>query len=232
MGTPLLVGEERDGLVPNGALDEFKLSRKLKGSTVLALRSTDSGATWAAFTPTLNIYTNFLTLTNEPAGNLVMIFYETEASPLQLASNAEVVTIGEVWGGNFHIIRLVSDLVGKVANEIIGKLTGTTPVISHELWRETAPHIFISNELFQPEHRALGLTGGIPAVKALPYLTRAHGKLYLQMLFKEMQYDVDWGDDGKFNIIDGEVTTTDDNGNTIRIGQKRLELPFFIDDGE
>lgn len=42
-------------------------------------------------------------------------------------------------------------------------------------------------------------------------------------------YDGDsWGDDSKFNIVDNVSTTTDTNGATVLIGQKRIELPYFI----
>jgi len=41
-----------------------------------------------------------------------------------------------------------------------------------------------------------------------------------------------WGDDSKFDIVDDVNTTIDDNGNTVLIGQKHLELPYFIGDGE
>jgi hypothetical protein len=41
-----------------------------------------------------------------------------------------------------------------------------------------------------------------------------------------------WGDDSKFNIVDNVSTTTDDNGATVLIGQKRIELPYFIGAGE
>jgi hypothetical protein len=41
-----------------------------------------------------------------------------------------------------------------------------------------------------------------------------------------------WGDDSKFNIVDNVSTTTDDNGATVLIGQKRIELPYFISAGE
>jgi hypothetical protein len=37
-----------------------------------------------------------------------------------------------------------------------------------------------------------------------------------------------WGDDSKFNIVDNVSTTTDDNGQQILIGTKRIELNYFI----
>jgi len=39
-----------------------------------------------------------------------------------------------------------------------------------------------------------------------------------------------WGDDNKFNVIDDVSTSTDDNSATVLVGQKRIELPFFISD--
>jgi len=36
-----------------------------------------------------------------------------------------------------------------------------------------------------------------------------------------------FGDDNKFNIVSGESTVLDDNGNAVLIGQKRVALPFF-----
>jgi hypothetical protein len=83
------------------------------------------------------------------------------------------------------------------------------------------------------ENRPIAIGATItPAVKAFPYLTRSNGKAYLQLVFKEIKYGVDWGDDSKFNIVDNVSTTTDDNGATVLIGQKRIELPYFISAGE
>lgn len=46
-------------------------------------------------------------------------------------------------------------------------------------------------------------------------------------------YDGDsWGDDSKFNIVDNVSTTTDTNGAIVLIGQKRVELPYFISAAE
>lgn len=38
-----------------------------------------------------------------------------------------------------------------------------------------------------------------------------------------------WGDhDNTFSIVDNISTTTDGNGQTVLIGQKTVELPYFI----
>ena len=36
-----------------------------------------------------------------------------------------------------------------------------------------------------------------------------------------------FGDDNNFNIVSGESTVLDDNGNAVIVGQKRVALPFF-----
>ena len=50
------------------------------------------------------------------------------------------------------------------------------------------------------------------------------------MMYKEMIFDTvssTWGDDSKFDIINGESTVTDNNAKTVLAGQKRIKLPFF-----
>ncbi|MCW4013967.1 MAG: hypothetical protein NWF07_13420, partial [Candidatus Bathyarchaeota archaeon] len=72
-GTPLLVGESGENLIPDGTSKEFKLSRKCKES-VLVLYSTDSGVTWST-TTTWDSYlegsTNSRTITL-PTGDLYL----------------------------------------------------------------------------------------------------------------------------------------------------------------
>lgn len=83
-------------------------------------------------------------------------------------------------------------------------------------------------------HQATTLTGAGPAVKVEVYLTRSNGKAILQLVFKEMKHNgTTWGDhDNTFNIVNNVSTTTDGNGQTILIGQKYAELPYFISAGE
>jgi|LGOV01.1.fsa_nt_gb hypothetical protein len=235
-GNPLLVGEGGNSLIPDGTSKAFKMSRKVK-SYKLALVSNDLGATWAVGTPSFwNVIegtSNSIT-SDQPTGRIIMLFYTTEASPMELASNAEVLALGDVYVSaathtNYGGL-LVTHLLDKVATSIVGphNLTGT-PITSYGL----KPPSNIMNDAADkaPAHTLLvpGDTDS-PTVKVLPYLTREDGKAYLRLLYKEMIYDVDWGDDSKFNVIDNESTTTDDNANTVKIGQKRIELPFFVGD--
>jgi hypothetical protein len=68
-----------------------------------------------------------------------------------------------------------------------------------------------------------------PAVKALFTLSQENGRYVCDVKFKEMKHDgTDWGDDNKINIVDNVSTTTDDNGNTVLIGNKRIKTEYFV----
>jgi len=61
------------------------------------------------------------------------------------------------------------------------------------------------------------------------YLTRVDGKTCLNLVFKEMKHNgTSWVDDNKFSIVDNVSTTMDNNAQTVLIGQKTVELPYFI----
>lgn len=230
--TTLHTAEDGTSLLPDGARDTFKLSRKANATPLLCLRSTDSGATWASFTPTFSTITNEITLTDEPAGNLVMVYYQTHTSMAVPVANSEVVEIGEVIGTNgLANGALISTLIGKVPT------ANTAPylqigydVSGYRMDMSTFKFSTTSTEV--PTHSALSLAGGasgVPAVKVFPYLTRRNGKAYLNLVFKEMKYNgTSWGDDSKFNIVNNLSTTTDNNAQTVLIGQKTVELPYFI----
>jgi hypothetical protein len=78
---------------PNGAVDDFPLDRKLT-AVLSAERSVDNGVSWVSFTPTINQTTNTVTLTNEPAANIVLIHYETQAHFTETASASTVLALG------------------------------------------------------------------------------------------------------------------------------------------
>ena len=228
-GTPLIVAEDGTSLLPDGAKDTFKLSRKANATPLLCLRSTDNGATWTSFTPTFSTTTNAITLTDEPAGNLVMVFYQTKTSMAVPVANSEVLEIGDVsilssqntQSGSYF----VSSLIGKTPTNTTSPTTNTNIRLRH-------------HNLFQlkldsgvpPENQQYPISQSqTPACKVLPYLTRTNGKAYLNLVFKEMKHNgTSWGDDNKFNIVDNVSTTIDNNAQTILIGQKTVELPYFI----
>lgn len=231
-GTPLIVAEDGTSLLPDGTLDTFKLSRKANATPLLCLRSTDSGITWTSFTPTFSATTNTVTLTDESAGNLVLVYYQTKTSMAVSAVNSVVLEIGEVIGTNgLANGALVSTLIGKAP-------TANTAPYSQRGYGVNGYRIDMSTFKFSttttelPVHSALSLAGGavgIPAVKVLPYLTKRNGKAYLSLIFKEMKHNgTSWGDDSKFNILDNVSTTTDLNAQNILYGTKEVEINMFV----
>lgn len=234
-GTPLIVGENGENLLPDGVRDTFKLSRPVKSDTsiLLALRSTDNGATWTSFIPTFSTTKNEITLTNEPAGNLVVVYYQTKTSMVITTGNSEVLEIGDVFAGNSYLSQYGSYL----ANNLIGK----TPIADIPVPNSIGQRFKLNTIEFgstnilnvsrgTSTHNAISLfSNSNPAVKVFPYLTRTNGKAFLNLVFKEMKHNgTSWGDDSKFNIVDNISSTTDNNGQSILIGQKTVELPYFI----
>lgn len=235
-GTPLLVGENGEDLIPAGPSIHMKLTRKCK-ELVLWIYSSDNGVTWSVNTANgvsaCEGINNGVTQ-GMPTGRLDMFFYTTEASSMELADNAEVLALGDVaaFSGPYQGTELTAHLIGKIPIGGTNVRTFTTPLTSKGI-KPSAALLYGDANYGDVAHDVLGLFGqDTPAVKVLSYLTRENGKAYLQLLYKEMIYDVDWGDDSKFDIVDGESTTTDDNGNTVKIGQKRIELPYFVSDGD
>jgi len=231
-GTPLVATEDGTSLLPDGVRDTFKLSRKANATPLVCLRSTDSGVTWTSFTPTFTSLTNEITLTNEPAANLVMVYYQTHTSMAVPVVNSEVLEMGDVIGTNGLVNgALISTLIGKVPT------ANTAPYLQmgydingYRIDMSTLKFSTTATEI--PLHSALSLAGGavgVPAVKVFPYLTRANGKAFLNLVFKEMKHNgTSWGDSNKFEIVDNVSTTTDNNAQTVLIGQKTVELPYFI----
>ena len=46
--------------------------------------------------------------------------------------------------------------------------------------------------------------------------------------YKEMVYDVDWGDNNQFEILDNQGTQTDDNGNSVLYGTASFDTQYFV----
>ena len=232
-GTPLIVAEDGTSLLPNGVLDTFKLSRKANATPLLCLRSTDSGITWTSFTPTFNTTTNAITLTDEPASNLVIVYYQTKTTMAVPVGNSEMLEIGDVFAGNSYLSQYGSYLV----NSLIGK----TPIADIPAPNSIGQRFKLNTIEFgstnilnvsrgTPTHNAISLfSNSNPALKVFPYLTRFNGKAYLNLVFKEMKHNgASWGDDSKFNVVDNVSATTDLNAQTVLIGQKGFELPYFL----
>lgn len=241
-GTPLIVAEDGTSMLPTGSLTTFKLSKKANATPLQVLKSTDSGATWTALTVTthytFSTTTNAITMVTAPATtDLIMVTYQTHTSMAVPATNGEVLAIGDASAladPTTAFVNIATSLIGKVPTVI------TNPAVLQGF--KVQNYVFVSSKfygssLWYPIHSSisLGVPTNCPAVKVFPYLTRSNGKAYLQLVFKEMKYstvNTDWGDDTKFDIVDNVNTTTDYYGQTVLVGQKKIELPYFIGGGE
>ena len=169
----------------------------------------------------------------------VIVTYETKANNMELADNSEVINLDNntaLFGNNSlsNGVILLQNLINKVgidnynsylANQKLNLSNFRLQCVGDKKFFNTANSI-LENSTYEeiPAENT-------PAIKVIPYLTQQNNRAYLQYVFKEIKYDSSsntFGDDNKFQIVDKVSTTTDTNGNTILIGQKRIPLNCFI----
>ena len=107
-------------LIPDGVIDNFKLSKKFV-TMEQGIRTTDSGGIYTAFTPTSDSVNNDVTLTNEAIGNVVLItsiVSNQPAIPVSTPKPIEVVD-RDLIASNHHSVYAYNGLTyassGKVA---------------------------------------------------------------------------------------------------------------------
>ena len=238
-GTPLMFGENgEDYLPPVSGTQIYKLSKK-STSIKLLLWSGDNGVTWSNRTnnSAYNVF-NTTTNTSEPTSgsvigsHLFMVFYETHTDMTENADNSEVIDFGFVQLlTSTGFTKLSSSLINKVAfSQGTSEWDRRYPLFNTEI--HVANKKLHTNDDYK--HEVLSPWPNIKtrAVKVLPYLTKSNNKAFINLVYKEIKRDGGWGDDEKFRVENNVSTTTDDNGNTVLIGQKRIELPYFIEDKE
>lgn len=235
-GNWLTVGEEGESLIPDGTEKNYELSRKCM-ECYQVLSSGDKGVTWSDVTSN---WKNFLEGSNnakrstQDAEQCLMIFYLTSANPFELTKNSHLTALGDVWAntrGNFPKLCLLgSHLIGKVTTSDSGYRQKTIPLSESNLDRiaDGNCQLFGGNHAGgEPIHAPINLALHTPAIKTLPVLTKDG---YMQIVYKEMKHNgTQWGDDNKFDIVDNQSTVTDLNGETVIVGQKRVELPYIFD---
>lgn len=256
-GQPLVLDENLNRVYPadvatesvgvNPQTKKWKLSRKYEASGSIKRVLRWDGASWltvslgsAAGNWTFNTTGNLFYLnestwgTNFTDNDVFMVFYETPANSMTLASNAQVLALGSAMAANYagdsSFFNSTAHLTGKVATSVaapnikdLGRITG------HLVNTPSAGGALNTGSPYRPQHAAVSITHSGPAVKLLPYLTRANGKAYMQLLFEELKSDgVDYGDVQGISVISSVSNVTDGNGATVIAGQKRVELPGFI----
>lgn len=240
-----------------GNVKRFKLSRKSSGSATnysghnpyyVTQVIRYSGGAFSAMTPhaaspgsdmpvdnyTASAALNELWLDSAASStDVFMVFYETPANPLEVASSGSALNLG-----GKRVFSSDSLSFGATLTQFF---TGRIPTGSGNYGfslgnegGETFNNNGTISVLGLIRHNTAPIVNeNSPAVKIQSYLTKSNGVFYLQALFKELTFDgVDYGDTGDFTVLDNLSTATDDNANTVLVGQKRLELPFFYVEDE
>jgi len=207
----------------DGTSHAVALNRKCMESSVAREYSAD-GITWVSTPLTVNNTTNETAATTM-AGVVQLVHYSTASSPYELANNAEV--IGEV--GDVVVTSAPDSMLLGLIGKVGVSTAATTTMEGYTLDGYSIVNGLLSTDAnYQPEHDTLTIANGTsPTIKASSIITQENSQYFLQWVYKEMIFDVSWGDNNKFDIVDGESTVTDDNGNSVIVGQQRVALPFF-----
>jgi len=244
-GIPSIVGEAGESLLPVDT-QTWKLSKKLTGG--LKYLATKKDGSIIDVTTSINNTNNTISVTTSYSDlgyaseqemldlMKVIITYKTKADNVENADNSEVlelkdeaITFGnkDTYNGNL----LLQNLTNKVGiDNSTTYLAGNTFKLNK--FRIEPDNKELDSTLSEFTNEVINLSeSDTPAIKVITYLTQENNRAYLQFVFKEMKYDSSsntWGDDNKFQIVDKVSTTTDLNGKTVLIGQKRIPLNFFI----
>ncbi|REL32532.1 hypothetical protein [Thalassotalea euphylliae] len=216
--------------IPNNST-KAKLSEKVLTAYTRQYTS-DNGATWISGGFGVD------TVSNEAqdkfaSHQIAFYHYQTQAKFLDVANNDEVLAVGDA---NLLVssVNNVGGLLLKSCIDKVGKYSGawaineSKSITSHQI--DTYSGAWQTAGTGKPKHDGFDMAGrmvDIPAAKVLTYLTHDNGQLYLQFIYKELKYNSDWGDTNDFTIVNGESVVTDDNGQSVSAGQKRVALPYF-----
>ena len=159
-----------------------------------------------------------------------MVFYRTAANPFELADNTIISSYDPSvtkFRSQFpqHGALLASNLFNKIpiasgASAPPSRMLNSSSIIS----RRFSETLTGARKLEHPEFD--GDIRDVPAIKVFPYLTID----YMHLVYKEMKYSgTSSGDNNRFDIIDNQSTVTDNNGETVIVGQKRVALPYIFD---
>ncbi|MGI2056260.1 hypothetical protein ACRN9T_03555 [Shewanella baltica] len=218
---------------PTGSISVFELSRDAV-STPTALRSTNNGASWSAFTATFNAANNSVTLTNEPAANIVILQYQAFATQTEPAPNAVIAGLvpynvfasSGYQSGNGALLG--ESLIGKVLKNNTGVTVNNKSLLSCAI--DGTGKLTSASNFDGVTHSPLMLgapANNSPAFKAVSYLANINQQAFIQYAYTELKHNgTNWGDDGKVTIVDNQSTKTDLNGNTVLVGTAKLKEPI------
>jgi len=220
--------------LPSGVTTAFKLNRKSLNNVVnRAWSDLGDGTDWQSADNIIDVVKN-TSATGIPSTAIMLIHYETQAHFTQDDVNSKVVDLGGVWASNHYQpdwgSALQSSLIGEVGISTTDPRVGYFGEVNGYLLRPTS-NDFHPSSSYEPTHKNVVLGGTSTAVKTLDYLSHDNNVAKLCYAYKEMKFDVTWGDNNQFEIYNQSAIITDDNGNSIKVGTSSFDTQFFIDDG-
>jgi len=219
-------------IIPDGSSKDWPLNRKSISSIANEEKTVDDGVTWVSGTKAIDSIGNDINSQTIAVGRITLWHYETQAHFTEDDDNSEVLDLDlSVWSANMNLINLggllTSSLIGKIPtdnsyNQPVSTVTG--------IEYSTNKLSVSSNTQRQSAHITIDIDGtSTPALKTLDYLSESNGVGKLVYAYKEMIFDVDFGDNNKFEIANDQNTLTDDNGNTVLYGTASFDTQYFIE---
>lgn len=232
---------------------------QITAAKVIDANNTQSILDQVDLTPATFAYDNsiYLTRNNTIAINwesytddaIIEIYYEVDSNPTTLTSVSRVEMMGDIWVGNslYHNLgcKAISNLINKVtiydAPQGSKGAAKRMPLTTY-LVNKGDDGAILNADWSIIAHNPVELNGYGPGIKMLPYLTSVRGEMFLKVLYKELDktgaYDKDKNigtyknDDGVFTVTDGETTTDRGiaGGALIKIGQRKIRLPYYFGD--
>jgi hypothetical protein len=179
-------------VIPNGVIDLFPLNRKALSTTASGLERTDNnGTSWVSPAGVISGTTNEWTATDNPASNVALLHYETQAHFTQVALNSKVLDLGSVWAGSHPNSDwgciLQSSLINVVGIGASNPRLGNFGEVRNYVFRPSDGTLFDDSNS-SPTHDTISIENAT-AVKTLDYLSSLDGVATLNYAYKEMVYD-------------------------------------------
>lgn len=247
-GTPLLVGENRENYAEG--VQSIKFSKKF---TALGFADetylTISTGVWLSYPghTIAGLNRNSNTRTSYPVGDYIVLeSYQAYNNNLVPTVNSKVVGgsagvsdvatnyyFGE---GDYIYSHLGNNLLNKVCTDPDGSDIGFTTPLTGSNWAKVPMRLIGANIT----HAPISMHATVqPVVKLYSYLSDGATRHKQVYTFKEMKFDgppvnqdggpaYSFGDNNKFSAADNLSTTSDNNGNTILLGQKARLLDYRV----
>lgn len=252
VGTPLLVGDNGENYIllntTTIGLNKYKLSEK--AIDINQDIYTTNSLNWDTYTLGLNQNAN---TSSDPSfsyngypQSIVMLTYRAFNNNLVPTVNSKVVGssagvsdvatnyyFGE---GDYIYSHLGNNLLNKVCTDPDSSDRGFMTPLTGFNWAESPMRLIGANITHAPISMHATTQ---PVVKLYSYLSDGATRHKQCYAFKEMKFDgppvnqdgtptYTFGDDNKFNTVDNVSTATDNNGNTILLGQKARLLDYRV----